>query len=207
MARYEAGHAAAARDRIVEGASVMIRERGLDGASVAEVMKASGLTVGGFYAHFDDKADMLARAMAVAIEASEGRFRFLAAKAMEAADPGLIARRYLADERVEKLGEGCAAAALASEMHRAPDAVREAFVAGATASATALNPVFPDAAPGPAWAAYALLVGSLALMRASDDPALRAAMREAAEQGLRALAPGPDRAADQPWDRPFSLRP
>jgi TetR/AcrR family transcriptional repressor of nem operon len=37
----------------------MIRERGISSAPVAEVMNAIGLTVGGFYRHFDSKEAMV----------------------------------------------------------------------------------------------------------------------------------------------------
>ena len=41
--------------RIVASASQLFRERGLEGASVGDVMKEAGLTHGGFYKHFDSK--------------------------------------------------------------------------------------------------------------------------------------------------------
>ncbi len=51
------------RNRIVETASELFRERGYDGVGVAELMSAAGLTHGGFYKHFGSKADLLAEAM------------------------------------------------------------------------------------------------------------------------------------------------
>jgi TetR/AcrR family transcriptional repressor of nem operon len=41
--------------RILDSAMSLIRARGIGGASVSEVMKGAGLTVGGFYAHFGSK--------------------------------------------------------------------------------------------------------------------------------------------------------
>ena len=40
---------------ILESAARLLRERGISGARVADVMKGAGLTVGGFYAHFGSK--------------------------------------------------------------------------------------------------------------------------------------------------------
>ncbi|WP_349679222.1 TetR/AcrR family transcriptional regulator [Rhodoferax sp. UBA5149] len=49
-------------ERIVRTAALAIRQRGYSGVDVAEVMKESGLTHGGFYAHFDSKTSMPAQA-------------------------------------------------------------------------------------------------------------------------------------------------
>lgn len=43
------------REAILSSAARLLRERGLAGSSVQEVMGGAGLTVGGFYAHFDSK--------------------------------------------------------------------------------------------------------------------------------------------------------
>jgi TetR/AcrR family transcriptional repressor of nem operon len=49
--------------RIVASASRLLRERGLAGASVGDVMKAAGMTHGGFYKHFDSKEVLVEAAM------------------------------------------------------------------------------------------------------------------------------------------------
>jgi TetR/AcrR family transcriptional repressor of nem operon len=64
--------AAANRERIVEVASKLFRENGFDGIGIADLMKAAGLTHGGFYGHFESKDELAAeacgRAMARASE-------------------------------------------------------------------------------------------------------------------------------------------
>ena len=64
--RYEPEHKAQTRDRIVRNAARKLRAEGLGGPGVASVMKASGLTVGGFYKHFRSKDELLADAIAQA---------------------------------------------------------------------------------------------------------------------------------------------
>lgn len=190
MARYKSGHHDATHAAILAKASEMIRERGLDGASVVEVMKAAGLTHGGFYAHFDDKTALLTEAMAEAIKPSAPRFAMLTGLATEKGDLGLIAQRYLSDDRVKDVAGGCAAAALSSELRRAPAPVREAFLKGAQATADVLEPSFPEvptASGQGAWAIYAMLVGALALIRAVPDEATRALIREQTVAALRRL--------------------
>jgi len=50
-------------ETILESAARLVRERGISGAGVAEVMKGAGLTVGGFYAHFASKQELMDEAL------------------------------------------------------------------------------------------------------------------------------------------------
>src|SRR4051812_23535511 len=50
-------------ESILESAARLVRERGIAGAGVAEVMKGAALTVGGFYAHFASKDEMIDEAL------------------------------------------------------------------------------------------------------------------------------------------------
>src|SRR5437762_8023034 len=52
--------AAANREKILDVAGTLFRERGYDGIGVADIMKHAGLTHGGFYGHFDSKDDLAA---------------------------------------------------------------------------------------------------------------------------------------------------
>ena len=49
--------------RIVDAAARLFRARGIAEVSVADVMEAVGMTVGGFYRHFDSKEDLVAAAI------------------------------------------------------------------------------------------------------------------------------------------------
>src|SRR6476469_9287328 len=50
------------RDRVLEAAGRLFRERGFDGIGVADLMKAAGLTHGGFYGQFASKEELMAEA-------------------------------------------------------------------------------------------------------------------------------------------------
>src|SRR3981189_2330760 len=52
--------------RIVKIAARRFREDGLAGVGIAELMKEAGLTVGGFYKHFDSRDDLVAEAVSSA---------------------------------------------------------------------------------------------------------------------------------------------
>ncbi len=54
--------AAENRERVVDEAARLFREKGFDGVGVAELMAAAGLTHGGFYNHFGSKDEVEAAA-------------------------------------------------------------------------------------------------------------------------------------------------
>ncbi|MGQ0534177.1 MAG: TetR/AcrR family transcriptional regulator [Caulobacteraceae bacterium] len=68
-ARVAAKRKEETRDRILETASRLFQERGVDGVGVDEIMRESGLTHGGFYAHFASKEDLVEQACIRAIDA------------------------------------------------------------------------------------------------------------------------------------------
>jgi TetR/AcrR family transcriptional regulator, transcriptional repressor for nem operon len=81
--RYEQDHKARTHQRILKNAARRFRAEGLNGPGVATVMKASGLTVGGFYKHFRSKDELLAEA----IEAGYSEFGEKAFAALEGVAP------------------------------------------------------------------------------------------------------------------------
>lgn len=62
MGRSSRQQADANRARIVEIASGLFRARGIEAVSIGDVMKAAGLTQGGFYRHFASKDALAAEA-------------------------------------------------------------------------------------------------------------------------------------------------
>lgn len=70
MGRSSQSKAKENRAQIVQTASRMFREAGVEGVSVAQIMAANGMTVGGFYKHFDSKDALIAEAFSTAFEQS-----------------------------------------------------------------------------------------------------------------------------------------
>ena len=66
--RYVKGHGQQTRSRIVEEASYGLRQTGVDGMSVADLMKRVGLTHGGFYSHFESREALVIEAFASAMD-------------------------------------------------------------------------------------------------------------------------------------------
>src|SRR5437016_11896802 len=123
--RYEPEHKTRTRDRIVRNAARKLRAEGLRGPGVASVMKASGLTVGGFYKHFRRKDELLADAIAEGFsESGEKIYSSLQNVPREHRWKELV-RLYLSPEHCDHPETGCPVAALAPEMARAKLGVRK----------------------------------------------------------------------------------
>jgi len=125
--RYPAKETAAKHDRIVKEASRLFRERGFENVTVAEVMKAAGLTHGAFYAHFGSKQELEEAAIAYGQELSASRARSYGAtkKGRRA-----YADRYLSPPHRDNPGEGCTMTALAQEVGRSTPELKAVFERG-----------------------------------------------------------------------------
>jgi TetR/AcrR family transcriptional repressor of nem operon len=167
--------AAATRQAIVCGAARLFRARGIDAVSVADVMSDQGLTVGGFYRHFEDKDQLVAEAIECAsAEALAGH-----AESRKLGRPADIARmmfeRYLSPEHCAHPEAGCPVASLCTQVVHATPKVRAAFT-------RAINELLAVAAVGMPGArkrdqkrrlhAVSAMVGALVLARATDDETL-----------------------------------
>src|SRR6266581_2581991 len=123
--RYEPEHKTRTRDRIVRNAARKFRAEGLGGPGVASVMKASGLTVGGFYKHFRNKDELLAEAIAQGFADSSDKIHSALQHVPRADKWKELVRLYLSTEHCDHPDTGCPVAALAPEMGRAKLGVRK----------------------------------------------------------------------------------
>lgn len=184
MKKVAARSKEATHDRIVDAAARAIRRSGYNGTGVADIMKAAGLTHGGFYAHFASREAMLAEAADRAgSEAVVLMERVAAAVPPQQALQAMI-QAYLSEEHVKSIETGCATAALGSEMPRQAPEVRRAATRRIKEMIDLVARQSPDwGQPGAhehALAAVSTMVGALVLARAVDDVRLSVALREAA---------------------------
>ena len=167
--------AAQNRERIIEAAARLFRERGFDGIGVAELMNFAGLTHGGFYGHFASKEDLMAQACARALEGSLDALHQVAERGGGNA-LSAVASAYLSPAHRDRPGEGCALAALGAEAARHGSPVRGAFTQGVRSLADRLTRLLPGkskrAKRERALAIFASMVGALVLARAVDDAEL-----------------------------------
>ena len=172
--------AAANRDKVLDVAGTLFRERGFDGIGVADIMKRAGLTHGGFYGQFASKDDLAAETTARVLGKAGWQERLT-----EKADPsfGDVVRAYLSPRHRDDPGTGCLLSSLGSDAARQPRAVRRAFTDGFRVRIDALVKLVPGRSQAArrqkALATMAGLVGALILSRAVDDPALSDEILEA----------------------------
>lgn len=182
--------AAENRERILDVAAQLFREKGFDGIGIADLMKSAGLTHGGFYNQFASKEDLAAQATARAIE-QNGEYW---AKVFDSeADPWRVyVERYLSSAHRDNPGNGCTFAALGAEAHRHDPAVAKAFTEGLQQTFDRLEAVVPEMGPGTsrqrAITAMAALVGALVMARAVDNPDFSGEIVDAVRTSLRGSA-------------------
>jgi TetR/AcrR family transcriptional regulator, transcriptional repressor for nem operon len=162
-------------ERILGVATRLFRERGIDGIGVAELMKAAGLTHGGFYGHFKSKEDLVAQACARAVLRMRQNWTNVIDQAT--GDPlEALAATYLTPKHRDAAGRGCPMAALGSEISRQSPSVRRAFTDELRPFLDYLSRIVHGNSNSlrrqKALATYASLVGAIIVSRAVDDPDL-----------------------------------
>jgi TetR/AcrR family transcriptional regulator, transcriptional repressor for nem operon len=103
-------------EAILDSAARLLRERGVAGARVAEVMKGAGLTVGGFYAHFTSKEALVDAAFRKTAAEMRGR---LFARLDEKPEPDrgeVVLKRYLSARNRDETLLGCPLPAVVGEI-------------------------------------------------------------------------------------------
>jgi TetR/AcrR family transcriptional repressor of nem operon len=103
-------------ETILESAARLVRERGIAGARVADVMKGAGLTVGGFYAHFASKEALVDDALRRTAGAMRSRL-FAGLEAKDEADRAeVVLKRYLSTAHRDEVSNGCPFPAVVGEI-------------------------------------------------------------------------------------------
>jgi TetR/AcrR family transcriptional repressor of nem operon len=176
--------AAQNRHDILTAAARLFREQGVSATGVDAITKDVSLTHGAVYSHFGSKEVIAAEAIRLAFTGSKRRWQRLAErKGVEKAFAAIVAD-YLSREHRDAPGQGCAVAALGSEVARQPQSVREAFTEEFKDTLAFLAGVMPgDDSSGrdeDAIAAFAGMVGALILARAVNDEPLSDRILEAA---------------------------
>src|ERR1700743_2505062 len=130
--RYGENHKDETHKAILKIAATQLREQGPDRVSVASIMKAAGLTHGGFYAHFKSKDALLIEALHDTFERSKRR----AARLLEGLPPRHALATYIdfyvAETHRDVPANGCPITALNSDMPRQSKKFRAAFERGVT---------------------------------------------------------------------------
>jgi AcrR family transcriptional regulator len=169
--RYEKGHKEATHDHLLEVAARRFREDGIAASGLAGIMSEAGLTNGAFYAHFSSKSEMVKKSIERATDEQWQQFE----KAIDSGQLLEIIRAYLSEQHRDHAGPGCPSAALLPEISRQEPATRHVYTESVKRLLNAVEKQLPDMPKGPrareiAIATMGLLIGTLQMARAVDDP-------------------------------------
>lgn len=162
---------AQSRKRILAAAATRIREAGLDGISVGELMKSVNLTHGGFYGHFESRAHLIAAALEQALADGEK------ASAAQTGERGSmtvksIVNSYLSPAHRDHPSSGCAIPTLAGEVGRADPEVRAIMAQQLVKSFETMGDALGDGGRDQeqfAIAAWSMMVGAMMISRIMAD--------------------------------------
>ncbi len=172
MTKYEPGHKEATREKIVTTASRMFRERGVRATTVPDVMEAAGLTVGGFYKHFESKEDLFCAAFDEALASTKRSNDKARGEVSNEEWRRRTAERYLSEFHRDHPEAGCAFAALCGDLQRAEPEIRQQVQNGLVGLIggfeTHMSGSGPEAREA-AWRFLAQMLGGLVLSRSVAD--------------------------------------
>jgi TetR/AcrR family transcriptional regulator, transcriptional repressor for nem operon len=179
-------------EKIIEIAARRFREAGLEGVSIADLMKEAGLTHGGFYKHFESRDDLVLEAMAVALKSGSGQKGSAASKG--ALTFSSLVEGYLGKRHRDNLGTGCAVTALVSDVARASKEAKAIFTSQVQDNLDKIQTL--SAADGraidrqAAIVAHCVLSGALGLARAVADEKLSLEILASAREFLLSQSGG-----------------
>jgi len=180
--------AAKTRERIVTAAAAEFRQHGIAATGLADLMKAAGLTHGGFYRHFASKDHLVAEACSASVATMAERVASSASQKRGRKGLETAVADYLSTEHRDNPRDGCPLAALGSEMARADTQTRAAATAGFLKLVDALAGGFddhtPDEAKRRAMVAALTLIGALTVSRVVTDQALSHAILRRAQDSI-----------------------
>lgn len=183
--RYSKDHKAETHMRIVQKASERFRAEGVDNVGVASLMQSVGLTVGGFYAHFESKEELIAEACRLGFSGTISSFESYVATMPPGRRLAALVDAYLSPQHRDKSDAGCFAAANGAEIARHAETTRNVFAGqvndwvGVIARAMA-----DDGWQGDPRGVAGALVGSLVLARATNDRNLSDAFLESGRKAV-----------------------
>lgn len=183
MTRKSREDAAETRKSIVQAAAREFREKGIVATGLADLMKAAGLTHGGFYKHFASKDQVVSEATVAAMDGILGELT--ARPNVSAAMAG-----YLSTRHRDNPASGCPLAALGSELARSDEATRDAATAGFLGLMEVLEgEAGTTDARRRALVAAVMMIGAVTMSRVVNDPKLSAEILDTARENLVADEP------------------
>lgn len=185
--RYSQNHKAETRRRILDEASRRFRRDGIDGTGLVPLMKALGMTHGGFYAHFPSKDALVEASLDAAIDQLDAKWQ----DPLAPEDLRAFLASYLSPRHRDDPGAGCPLPSLCAELGlRGQPSPATDGLALRMAERLRDCSVGATGADDQGLVALAALVGALTLSRAVADPALSERILGAVRAAVRPPAQG-----------------
>ncbi|MFS0838923.1 TetR/AcrR family transcriptional regulator [Paenibacillus sp. 1P03SA] len=183
---YPKGHKTKVRNKIIESAAQAFRAKGIHDVSVPFIMKGAGLTHGGFYAHFDNKEQLVAEACRYAITDTIALLQKAADQEKQNPKINTVIDYYLSSYHRDKTDTGCMIPALSAEISRSSEEVRQIFTREVERMIAFIsNLAEMDLSKGRAL--FSTMVGSLILARTVNDAELSDNLLSAGKQAAKEL--------------------
>jgi len=160
--RYEVGHKDKSRHLIVRSAATQLRLKGMEAVRLEDVMHAAGMTNGGFYKHFGSKDEIVLAAISSALmEVAEQLTSKVQGVPRREALRSVI-EFYLSEEHLQHPENGCAVAALGSELARMPRRMKRRVSDALEVYEEQLSPLMPGESDEQRHTAFLVLFSSMA---------------------------------------------
>jgi len=164
------------RERIVAAAAEQFRTHGIVGTGLADLMKAAGLTHGGFYKHFSSKDELVSEVAAVAVNATSAHIRKSAHTRPGKLGIAKGVATYLSRQHRDAPEKGCILAAIGAELARTDAKTRTEVTEGllnlVEIFSSQAEGMQPDQAKKTALVAMATMVGAMTIARVVEDKQL-----------------------------------
>jgi TetR/AcrR family transcriptional repressor of nem operon len=188
--RYAESHKDETHKALIAVAAAQLRAQGPDRLSVAGVMKAAGLTHGGFYAHFKSKDALVDETLAEIFAKAKRRMGRLLDGLPPKHALATYVDFYLGTAHRDDASNGCPITALNSDMPRQTKKIRAKFEAGMKALVAALAERMAAAdiaeAQKLAPSILAAMAGAVSLSRSISDRALSDELLASTRAGIKA---------------------
>src|ERR1700722_21003053 len=189
--RHSKAEKAKTHERIVAIASKRFREEGLAGIGIADLMKDAGLTVGGFYKHFNSRDALVAEAVGSALELWKRQVDAAALGGPPVTYESLV-DEYLSEAHRNHPGTGCPVSALAGDLARSDRRTRALISRKIRDNIELLATLIRNRsqrdrgrARSQAVLTYSALVGAIGMARAVSDEELSREILKTVAQRLK----------------------
>jgi TetR/AcrR family transcriptional repressor of nem operon len=187
--RYSESRKLETRHRVLKVAARALRKEGPEKIGVVEVMRAAGLTHGGFYAHFKSKDALLAETVDQIFAESAERLRRIVDGLPPRHALATYIDSYVSARHRDDASGGCPIVALSSDLPRQSKKFQERFNEGVKLLIDTLAKWIADTGTGNsqrlASSVLSAMVGAVAMARAVTDPTLSDELLEAARTSIK----------------------